>query len=141
MGRFARRRFHGQRDDLLGDAGIEFGDARGPRLVAQKPVHAFRGEPFLPAPDAGLGFAGLAHDRVRPDALGAEQHNLRPPDMFLRRVAIFDQRSEPINVGGRDGNGNPSAHPADSHAASPPGIPMGIQMSDAIHHSSSAMGS
>jgi hypothetical protein len=69
----------------------------------------------VPAPDAGLGLAGLTHDRVRPDALGAEQHNLRPPDMFPQRVAISDQRSEPINVGGRDGNGNPTAHPAGLH--------------------------
>ena len=69
VGRFARRGLHGQRDNALGDRRIELGDARGSRLVAQKPVHAFGGEPFLPAPDAGLGFAGLAHDRIRPDAL------------------------------------------------------------------------
>jgi hypothetical protein len=40
---------------------------------------------------------------------------------------------EPIKVGRRDGNGNAGSHGADSHIASPPGIPLGIQMSDAIH--------
>jgi len=77
MGGFVRRLLHGQSHDPLGDRGVELRDARGPRLVAQKSVHAFAGKPFLPAPDAGLGFAGLAHDRVRPDALGAEQYGLR----------------------------------------------------------------
>ena len=124
---------HGQRHDPLGDRGIELRDARGPRLVAQQPIDAFSGEPLLPAPDAGLGLAGLAHDRVRADALGAQQHDLRPPDVLLRRVAVLDQSAEPIKVGRRDGNGNAGSHAADSHAASPPGIPLGIQMSDAIH--------
>jgi hypothetical protein len=133
MGRFVRRFLHGQSHDPLGDRGIELWDARGPRLVAQKPVHALGGEPFLPAPDASLGLAGLAHDRVRADALGAEQHDLRAPNVLLRRVAVFDQSAQPIKVGRRHRNGNAGSHAADSHAASPPGIPTGIQMSDAIH--------
>jgi hypothetical protein len=103
------------------------------RLVAQKPIDAFGGEPFLPAPDAGLGLAGLAHDRVRSDALGAEQHDLRPPHVLLGRVAVLDQNAEPIKVEARDGKGNAGSHGADSHEASPRGIPIGIQMSDAIH--------
>jgi hypothetical protein len=32
-----------------------------------------------------------------------------------------------------DGKGNPSSHAPDSHTASPPGIPIGIQMSHFIH--------
>ena len=59
----------------------------------------------------------------------AQQYDLRPPDMLLRCVAVFDQSDEPIKVGGRDGYGNARAH-ADSHAASPTGIPLGIQMSE-----------
>jgi hypothetical protein len=70
-----------------------------------------------------LGLAGLAHDRVRADALGAEQHDLRPPNVLLRRVAVFDQSVEPIKVGGRDRNGNAGSHATDSHAPSPPRIP------------------
>jgi hypothetical protein len=101
--------------------GSSFGMREGRVLVAQKSVHAFSGETVLPAPDAGLGLARLAHDRVRSGALGAQQYDLCPPDMFLRRVAVFDQSAEPIKLGGRDGNGNARAHAADSHAASPTG--------------------
>ena len=133
MRRFARWLLHGQRDDALGDRGVELGNARGARLVAQQPVDAFGGETLLPAPDAGLGLAGLAHDRVRAEASGAEQHDLRPPDVLLGRVAVLDQGAEPIDVGGRDGNGNAGSHAADSHAASPPGILNGIHPSDLIH--------
>src|ERR1700722_13215127 len=68
MRRFVRRLLHGQRDDALVDRRIELRDARGPCLVAQKTVHAFDGEALLPAPDTGLGLAGLAHDRVSADA-------------------------------------------------------------------------
>ena len=133
MRRLARRFLHGQRDDTLGDGRIELRNARAPRFVAQKPLHAFGNETLLPAPDTGLGLAGLAHDRVRAEALGAEQHDLRPPHVLLRRVAVLDQIAKPIKVGGRDGNRNPGAHATDSHAASLSGISTGIQMSDAIH--------
>ncbi len=68
-----------------------------------------------------------------PTPCGAEQDDLRPPDVLLRRVAVPDQSAEPIKVGRRDGKGNTRSHAANSHAASPPGIPDGIQMSDAIH--------
>jgi len=129
---FARRFLHGQRKDALGDGGIEPGDARGPRLITQKAVDAFGGEPLLPAPDAGLGLAGLAHDRVRAHALRAEQHDPPPPNVLLRRVAVADQIAEPIQVGRGDGKRDAGSHAPDSHAASPPGIPGGIQMSGLI---------
>jgi hypothetical protein len=133
MGRFVRRFLHGQSDDPLGDRGVEPRDPRGPRLVAQEPVHAFGGELSLPAPDACLGLAGLAHDRVRADPIRAQQHDLRPPHVLLRRVAVLDQGAEPIKIGGRDGNKSAGSHAAESHAASPPRIDKGIQMEDAIH--------
>ena len=101
--------------------------ARGPRLVAQQPVDALGGETLLPAPDARLGFAGLAHDRIRAEVLDAEQHDLRSPHVLLRQIA------KPIDVGRSDREGNAGSHAADWHRASPPGIPTGIQMSDAIH--------
>jgi hypothetical protein len=123
--RFARRLLHGQRDDALGDRGNEFRNARGARLVAQKPVHAFGDEPFLPALHAGLGLAGLAHDRVRSDALGAEQHNLRPPDMLLRRVAVSDRRGGAVRVC-RDANRHlPFRHLGRQGSASQSGNPYG----------------
>ena len=77
----------------------------------------------MPAPDGC--------DRTQP--LGAEQHDLRPPNVLLRRIAILYQAAKPIQVGGGDGKGDAASHAQDSHAASPPGIPTGIQMSDAIH--------
>ena len=130
---FARRLLHGQRDDALRDGGIELRDAGGPRLVAQKPGHAFGGEALLPAPDAGLGLARLAHDRVCPQPLGAEQHDLRTPHMLLRRVAVIDHCTKLIQVGRGDGKGNASSHAPNSHATSPTGIRPGIQMLGSIH--------
>ena len=52
--RLARRVVQRQRDHALGHLGLERRDARGPGLVAQQPIDAFRDEPLLPAPDAGL---------------------------------------------------------------------------------------
>jgi hypothetical protein len=83
----------------------------GSRLVVQKPVHAFGGEAFLPAPDAGLRLAGLTHDRVRAGSLGAEQNDLRPPHVLLRRVSVFDRIAKPIKVGGRKENEMPVRMP------------------------------
>ena len=130
---FARRLLHGQPDDALGDGRIELRDARATRLVAQKPVHAFGGETLLPAPDAGLGLAGFAHDRVRPGPIGGQQYDLRPPNVLLGSVAVLYQAAKPIKVGGRDRNGNAGSHAPDSHAASPTGIPIGILMLDFVH--------
>src|ERR1700733_10342493 len=95
VGGLARRRRKGQSDDALGDRGVELGDARGTRLVAQKALEALVGEAFLPAPDAGLGLAGVAHDRVRANAFGRHQRDLCSPDVLLRRVAIFNESSQP----------------------------------------------
>ena len=72
----ARRRGERQADDELGDRGVELGDARWPRLVAQKALETFRGEALLPAPDAGLGLGRLAHDRARAQALDRQEHDL-----------------------------------------------------------------
>ena len=52
---------------------------------------------------------------------------------FCGALRSFDQSSEPIDIGERDGKGNAGSHAADSHAASPPGISTGIQMSDFVH--------
>jgi hypothetical protein len=133
MRRLARRRLPRQFDNTLGDPGREFGDARGPRLVTQQPLHALGREAFLPTPDAGFRLAGLAHDSIRADAFGAQQHDLRPPHMFLRCVPVFDDCAQPIKVGLSDRKRNAGSHAQDSHAASLTGIPAGNQMSGAIH--------
>ena len=117
--RLAGRRLHRQFDDALGDRGREFRHARGPRLVAQQPIHALGGEAFLPAPDAGFRLAGLAHDGVCADPLGAQQHDLRPPNVLLRRVPVLNESVQPIKAGLGDGEGNASSHADDSHDASP----------------------
>ena len=107
-----------QRDHALGHFGAERRDARGPRLVAQQAVEALLAEALLPAPDAGLRLARPAHDLVRAEAVGRQQHDLGPPDMLLGRVAVADQRLEAAAVGGRNVDGDAGAHAPDSHAAS-----------------------
>ncbi len=46
----------------------------------------------LPAPHAGLGLAGLAHDRRSAEPLVGLQDDPRPPDMFLRALRGRDDR-------------------------------------------------
>src|ERR1700733_7637023 len=118
VGGLARRRRKGQSDDALGDRGVELGDARGTRLVAQQALEALVGEAFLPAPDAGLGLAGVAHYRARAEGFGRQQHDLCAPDVLLRRVTVFDKSSQPSPIGKCDRKANAGSHPKDSHAAS-----------------------
>ena len=109
------------------------GCAAEPGLIAQKVFEALNRKAPLPAPNASLGLAGLAHDCDCADALGRQQHDLCAPDVLLRRVAVFHDSMKPIHVGSSDRKGNASAHVADSLAPSPTGILNRIQMSDLIH--------
>ena len=122
----AWRRGERQADDALGDRGVELGDARWPRLVAQKALETFRGEALLPAPDAGLGLGRLAHDRARAQALDRQEHDLRPPDVLLRRVSLFNESVKPIEIGGRDGKRNAGSHPPNFARRDPARNPSGI---------------
>ena len=70
VGRLARRRRQRAGDHPLDQIGRQPGDARRPGLVAQQPVDPGRQVARLPAPHAGLGLAGLAHDLDRADAVG-----------------------------------------------------------------------
>jgi hypothetical protein len=70
---------------------------------------------------------------VEADPTGGQQHDLRPPDVLLRRVAVLNLGFEPTNIDGRNGERFSSAHRADSHDAHAVGIPLGIQMSGSIH--------
>ena len=88
-------------------------------------------EAFLPAPHTGLRFAGPAHDLIGANTVSTQQDDLSPPDMLVWRVAIPRKHLQTAAIGRLDRDGN-SGSP-DSHASSQPGIPSGIQMSDAIH--------
>ena len=133
VGRLARRFAKRQGDNALGGFGAKRFDARGTRLVAEQPIEPLLDKAFLPAPYAGLGLASLPHDLVRADAIGGQQHDLSPPDVLLRRIAVMNHGLDPTKIGGRNGEGLSCAHRADSHAAIPEGIPSGIQMSGSIH--------
>ena len=65
MGRLGRRVSQRGRDYTLGHVQAVPANPRGARLVSQEAVNALFHEPLLPAPDAGLRRAGLAHDLVR----------------------------------------------------------------------------
>ena len=114
--------------------GPSFGMREG-RILSRRSRPAFGGEPFLSAPHAGLGLPG-SRTRSRSCQLlrrRAERSALARP-ASAARVAVLGQTAKPIKIGGRDGNGNPSAHAADSHAVSLLGIPARVQTSDAIHY-------
>ena len=69
-----------------------------------------------------LDFGRLAHDRARAQALDRQEHDLRPPDVLLRRVSVFNESVKPIEIGGRDSKRNDRTHPTpDSprHATQP----------------------
>src|SRR3982751_4130333 len=81
----------------------------------------------LPAPDAGLRLAGSAHDLDRAEAAGRKQHDLGPPGMLLRGVAVADDRFQAAAIEGAEGDGDTGAHAPDSHAPNrlsqePPGL-------------------
>ena len=133
MRSLSRRRIERQGHDPRHDLVRQRLDARGPRLVARQPLKPFVGETFLPAPDTSLRRARPAHDFVRAHAVGRQKHDLAPPNVLLRRVAIPDQSQKPKPIFRRNGKRYSCAHAPDSHIASPPGIRDRIQMSDFIH--------
>src|SRR5271163_4005809 len=116
--------------DALGDLRSKRRNARRSCLVAQEAVVTFLHEAVLPAPDTGLRLAGLAHDLIGADALGAQQHDLGSPHVLLRCVTIPRKRLQTTAVTGSGSDGNSGSHRPDSHAARPAGIPSRIQMSD-----------
>lgn len=90
----------GQRegDHPLGDVRPERLDPGGARLVAQQAVDALVHEALLPAPHASFGDAGPTHDLSGADAIGAQQHDSRPPDVLLGRVPVAGQRLKAMPV-------------------------------------------
>ena len=108
-------------------------DARRSRLIAQQAVVTSLHEAFLPAPHAGLRLSSPPHDLMGAGAVRAQQNNLGAPYMLMQGVAIPSERCQTAAVAGFESEGNSGSHPPDSHATSPPGIPLGIQMLDLIH--------
>ena len=78
--------------------------------------------PIPPAPDTGLGLAGLGHDRRVPEPLVALQDDPRPPDMFLRALRVRDDRLQSLTVARRDSKMDAGAHSTDSHDTAQYGI-------------------
>ena len=104
MGRLAGWVAERQGDDARSGLAPERLDARRPRLVAKQAFEPFFKEPFLPAPDASLGFARASHDLVGADPIGGEQNDLSPPNVFLGSVAIFDESLELPPISRRNGH-------------------------------------
>jgi hypothetical protein len=108
-------------------------EARGVCLIVQEAVITRLHEAFLPAPHAGLRFAGPAHDLIGANTVRTQQDDLSPPDMLVWGVAIPRERLQTAAISGLESNEDSGSHAPDSHASSPLGIPSGIQMSDVIH--------
>jgi hypothetical protein len=98
MGRLGRWVGQRQVDHPLGHVRAKRLDPGRARFVAQQAVDALMHEALLPAPDAGFGGAGLAHDLGRADTIGAQQHDGGPPDMLLGRVPVADNSLKALPV-------------------------------------------
>ena len=122
-----------QGDDTLGHRRAEGRDARGAGLVPKQPLHARLHETPLPAPHAGLGFAGHAHDPVGADVLRRKQHDLGAPDMLLRAVPIRRDLSEAGMIGRTEADDDTDTHCLASHTPPETGIPSGTLPSGVIH--------
>jgi len=129
----ARRVGQGAGDHLLHLVRRKRWDARWSGLVAQQPIHAFVHEALLPAPDGGFGHAGLAHDRHSAEAGGAQQYNLRSPDVLLRAAAVAAYGDQPLAVRTSEFEAYPGAHAPDSHIAPSRWNPLRILPSGFIH--------
>ena len=80
-------------------------------FVVHKPVDPGLQVARLPAPDAGLGLAGLAHDRDGTPPIGEQQHDPRPPDMLLRAVPVGSDRRQTRTAHGRKPRAASFSHP------------------------------
>jgi len=128
-----RRRVLGQTDDLGHLLVGRSGGARRARLFPQQAFNALGHEPFLPAPDAGLGLARGGHDRRGAKAIAAQKHDAAAPDMLLGRRRVRNDRLKPGSVLARNREGYSCAHQHDSHNQSRNGIPIRTPSSRSIH--------
>jgi hypothetical protein len=77
--------------------------------------------------------ACLLHDLVGAQASGGQQHDPRSPHVFLRAVAIRNDRFKASTIGGFHIDGDPGACPVDLHNREHTGIRIRILPSDFIH--------
>ncbi len=110
MGRLVGRRLLRQPDDLSYAVGRNRCLTGRPGLIPQQTIDALVHEALLPAPNAGLGLAGLGHDSRGSTALAAQKNNPRSPDVLLRTHRISDDRPQSLTIAGRQGEGNTFAH-------------------------------
>jgi hypothetical protein len=123
----------GERHDVLGDVCSQRRDARGSRLITQQAVVAHPHEAFLQAPRTGLRLSGPAHDLVGAEADSAQQDDLCPPDVPMRRIAIPRECGQTAAINRLECDGNSGSRPPDSHASSQARNPSKFQISDLIH--------
>lgn len=133
VGRLGRRVRQRERHHTLGHLRPEPGNPRGSRLIPQEAVNALFHEALLPAPDASLGGAGLAHDFVGADVVGAQKYNGRSPNVLLRGVTALGDRLKPAAIWSCDLDRNPGAHTPDSHTRRSKGIHNRTLMLDRDH--------
>jgi hypothetical protein len=98
MRRFGGRIGLGEHHDTLSDFLPKWGDARRSRLVAQQTVVTSLHEAFLPAPHVSI--CRFVHDLIGTDAVRAQQDNLSPPDVLMRRITIPSERGQAAAVSG-----------------------------------------
>src|SRR5437879_6790128 len=102
-------------------------------FVPPKARGSFVAETFLPTPDHRLGLAGGLHDLGRAATIGRQKHNLGPPNVLLRAIAVSDHGFKLATVGSAQLDIRSLVHPPDSHTRALQGIPKRIEVSDLDH--------
>ena len=134
MRRLVRRRAgEGRLHDARLHLGAQRWQAWRPGLVTQQARDTLGHKPLLPAPDGSFAGTAAQHNRRRAVAVGGQQNDPRPPDMFLQAVPVRHHRFQFRPVLGSNSNCDPIAHPQDSHASDMRGILSRTQMYDFIH--------
>ena len=128
-----RRPSQRQGDHTFGSFRAERWNARPPCLVPPKASGSFVSETFLPAPDHRLGLAGSLHDFSRTATIGRQKHNLCPPNVPLRAIAVGDHCLKAATLRPAQMNVRSLVHPLDSHTGVLRGIPKRIEVSDLVH--------
>src|ERR1700733_3343269 len=110
------------------------GGMRAGRVLSrQSPVTPSSPNRSCQPPDHRLGLAGGAHDVGSAMTIGRQKHNLRPPNVLLRAVAVGRHRPKLAAVGGTQSNVASLVHSSDSHTRVHQRMPKRIEMSDLVH--------